>query len=230
MNLLPGLCLALPRFVGLGLCRLLRRLLLGRVGLSTGVVRVPAIGADPLLLEVGFHPAVNPFGTARELQPPHVDGFDILLFFGKVQRLLPLDVSLFGHFDTEEPLGDEHASLLGRQCIPLFGPLLLVDFTVLLLVAFAVKATVVEFDVALRGINLNVGIALVSRACRIAFEQNFAARKKISLEILRKLPSPMHLIRIRPVRIDCLFSDFKKLGCSPRQTLLFEEMPLQEDL
>ena len=57
-----------------------------------------------------------------------------------------------------------------------------------------------------------------------------AARKKISLEILRKLPSPMHLIRIRPVRIDCLFSDFKKLGCSPRQTLLFEEMPLQEDL
>ena len=57
-----------------------------------------------------------------------------------------------------------------------------------------------------------------------------AARKKISLEILRKLPSPMHLIRIHPVRIDCLFSDFKKFGCSPRQTLLFEEMPLQEDL
>lgn len=47
-----------------------------------------------------------------------------------------------------------------------------------------------------------------------------AARKKISLEVLRKLPSPMHLIRVRPTSIDCLFSDFKKLGCSPRQTLV----------
>lgn len=50
-----------------------------------------------------------------------------------------------------------------------------------------------------------------------------AARKKISLEFLRKLPSPMHLICVRPIRIDCLFSDFKKLGCAPRQTLLLEE-------
>ena len=50
-----------------------------------------------------------------------------------------------------------------------------------------------------------------------------AARKKISLEFLRKLPSPMHLICVRPTRIDCLFSDFKKLGCAPRQTLLLEE-------
>ena len=47
-----------------------------------------------------------------------------------------------------------------------------------------------------------------------------AAHKKISLEALRKLASPMHLIRVRPTRIDCLFSDFKKLGCAPRQTLL----------
>lgn len=50
-----------------------------------------------------------------------------------------------------------------------------------------------------------------------------AARKKISLEFLRKLPSPMHLICVRPTRIDCLFSDFKKLGCAPRQTLSLEE-------
>lgn len=49
-----------------------------------------------------------------------------------------------------------------------------------------------------------------------------AARKKISLEVLRKLPSPMHLIRIRPTHIDCLFSDFKELGCTPRQTLLLD--------
>lgn len=47
-----------------------------------------------------------------------------------------------------------------------------------------------------------------------------AAWKKISLEALGKLPSPMHLIRIHPTRIECLFSDFKQLGCSPRQTLL----------
>lgn len=50
-----------------------------------------------------------------------------------------------------------------------------------------------------------------------------AAWKKIPLETLRKLPSPMHLIRVRPARIDCLFSEFKNLGCSPRQTLLLDE-------
>lgn len=57
-----------------------------------------------------------------------------------------------------------------------------------------------------------------------------AARKKISLEALRKLPSPMHLICVRPTRIDCLFSDFKELGCAPRQTLLLDEISLQENL
>lgn len=50
-----------------------------------------------------------------------------------------------------------------------------------------------------------------------------AAWKKIPLETLRKLPSPMHLIRVRPARIDCLFSEFKDLGCAPRQTLLLDE-------
>lgn len=50
-----------------------------------------------------------------------------------------------------------------------------------------------------------------------------AAYKKIPLDALRRLPSPMHLIRIRPTRIDCLFSDIKELGCSPRQTLLLHE-------
>ena len=50
-----------------------------------------------------------------------------------------------------------------------------------------------------------------------------AAWKKISLEALRGLSSPMHLIRVRPTRIECLFSDFKALGCSSRQTLLLEE-------
>ncbi len=50
-----------------------------------------------------------------------------------------------------------------------------------------------------------------------------AAHKKISLEVLRNLSTPMHLICVRPTRIDCLFSDFKKLGCAPRQTLFLEE-------
>ena len=56
-----------------------------------------------------------------------------------------------------------------------------------------------------------------------------AAYKKISLEALRKLSSPMHLIQVRPTRIDCLFSDFKKLGCAPRQALLMDSTsPLEE--
>ena len=29
----------------------------------------------------------------------------------------------------------------------------------------------------------------------------------------------MHLICVRPVRMECLFSEFKELGCAPRQTL-----------
>ena len=50
-----------------------------------------------------------------------------------------------------------------------------------------------------------------------------AAFKKIPLTALQKLRSPMHLICVRPTRIDCLFSDFKELGCAPRQTLMLEQ-------
>lgn len=49
-----------------------------------------------------------------------------------------------------------------------------------------------------------------------------AEYKKIPLSALKRLKSPMHLICIRPTRIDCLFSRFKELGCSPRQTLILE--------
>ena len=50
-----------------------------------------------------------------------------------------------------------------------------------------------------------------------------AAHQKLSLDFLKKLKSPMHLICVHPTRIDCLFSDFKELGCSPRQTWLVED-------
>lgn len=46
-----------------------------------------------------------------------------------------------------------------------------------------------------------------------------AAYKKISPDFLKKLESPMHLICVHPIRMECLFSDFKELGCAPRQTL-----------
>ncbi len=49
-----------------------------------------------------------------------------------------------------------------------------------------------------------------------------AAFQKIPLDALRKLSSPMHLICVHPERMDCLFSDFKKLGCASRQTLVPE--------
>ena len=50
-----------------------------------------------------------------------------------------------------------------------------------------------------------------------------AEHQKLSLDFLRGLKSPMHLICVRPTRIDCLFSRFKELGCSPRQTLVLED-------
>ena len=51
-----------------------------------------------------------------------------------------------------------------------------------------------------------------------------AAFRKIPLAALRKLSSPMHLILVHPTRIDCLFAEFKDLGCAPRQTLVLEEI------
>lgn len=46
-----------------------------------------------------------------------------------------------------------------------------------------------------------------------------AAYKKIPLEALKKLSSPMHLLCVRPRRIEYLCSDFKEQGCASRQTL-----------
>lgn len=44
--------------------------------------------------------------------------------------------------------------------------------------------------------------------------------KKIPLDVLKKLPEPMALIKITPQRIDFLNSDFKKDGYSSRQELI----------
>lgn len=46
-----------------------------------------------------------------------------------------------------------------------------------------------------------------------------AEYKKIPLAALEKLESPMHLICVTPIKIEVLFSDFKKDGYSSRQTL-----------
>lgn len=43
--------------------------------------------------------------------------------------------------------------------------------------------------------------------------------KKIPIEALKKLASPMNLICVTPVTMEVLFSDFKKKGYSSRQTL-----------
>ena len=67
------------------------------------------------------------------------------------------------------------------------------------------------------------GMQIMGRAELIApFSPSYlshAAYKNISLEFLKKQKIPMHLICVHPTRIDCLFSDFKGLGCSTRQTL-----------
>lgn len=43
--------------------------------------------------------------------------------------------------------------------------------------------------------------------------------KKIPLAALKKLESPMNLISVKPVKIEVLFSHFKKNGYTSRQTL-----------
>ena len=45
--------------------------------------------------------------------------------------------------------------------------------------------------------------------------------KKISVEALKKMASPMNLICVTPVKMEALFSEFKKDGYSSRQTIKF---------
>ena len=45
--------------------------------------------------------------------------------------------------------------------------------------------------------------------------------KKIPVEALKKLASPMNIICVTPVKMEVLFSEFKKNGYSSRQTIEF---------
>lgn len=57
------------------------------------------------------------------------------------------------------------------------------------------------------------------------FSQDYlahAAYKGISLDFLKGRETPMHLIRVRPTCMECLFSDFKGLDYGPRQRLVFD--------
>lgn len=71
------------------------------------------------------------------------------------------------------------------------------------------------------------GIQVMGKAELVEpFSERYVAHvkfKKLSLEFLKKLSSPMHLICVHPERMDCLFSDFKELGCGTRQTLVLEK-------
>ena len=47
-----------------------------------------------------------------------------------------------------------------------------------------------------------------------------AEYKKIPVEALRKLPEPMNLIKVTPMKIEFLNSEFKKYGCTSRQSIV----------
>lgn len=44
--------------------------------------------------------------------------------------------------------------------------------------------------------------------------------KKIPIDALKKLPQPMHLIRVTPVKAEMLNSEFKKDGFASRQKIV----------
>lgn len=50
-----------------------------------------------------------------------------------------------------------------------------------------------------------------------------AAYKKIPMQALEKLNPPMHLICIKPIKVDALFSEFKKDGYDSRQVYVYEK-------
>ena len=69
----------------------------------------------------------------------------------------------------------------------------------------------------LRGMQVTGSAELVE-----PFSQRYidhAAYKKIPLEALKKLSSPMYLLCVRPRCVEYLSSDFKEQGCASRQTL-----------
>lgn len=45
--------------------------------------------------------------------------------------------------------------------------------------------------------------------------------KKMPIEALRKLPEPMNLIKVTPVKIEFVNAGFKQYGCAMRQSILF---------
>ena len=49
-----------------------------------------------------------------------------------------------------------------------------------------------------------------------------ADHQKIPIQALRQLSHPLHLIRVTPVQFECLFSEWKELGYSSRQTWILE--------
>ena len=54
--------------------------------------------------------------------------------------------------------------------------------------------------------------------------QDLLAFKRIPAESLRKLQHELHLICVTPTQIDFLWSGFKKMGCGPRQHLVFQSV------
>ena len=71
----------------------------------------------------------------------------------------------------------------------------------------------------LRGMQISGTAEIVEP---FSIEYNKAAEyKKIPIETLKKLPQPMHLLKIKADRIDYLNSDFKKNGCGSRQSIEF---------
>ena len=45
--------------------------------------------------------------------------------------------------------------------------------------------------------------------------------KKIPIDVLKKLPQPMHLIRVTPVKAEMLNSEFKKDWFASRQKMFY---------
>lgn len=71
----------------------------------------------------------------------------------------------------------------------------------------------------LNGMQVTGTAEIVEPFCNLYLEA--ATFKKIPLETLKKLPSPMHLIKITPKHIDFLHSAFREQGFYARQALDF---------
>lgn len=171
--------------LALGIDRHLRAAFTGRLHLGAlplGTVGVPLEEVHLAQREVGLDPCVERFALTVFDHALDVERLDVRTLGGVFDGLRPLFVGLVGNGGFENHVVDRQFGSLAhafRFPFATRGALLRMDGPVLSLIAFTIQSVVGEFKVALGGVDLNIGVPLVSGAGGIALQQHLATAVKV---------------------------------------------------